>query len=61
MLEHHDSETWRVPETAWPLREGLEMTFLADAAGRVDRLATPIADGPRYRFNPGDMVFARRP
>lgn len=60
-LAHHDGETWRVPETAWPLREGLEMTFLTDAAGRVDRLATPIADGPTYRFNPGEMIFLRKP
>ena len=60
-LQHHDGETWRVPDTAWPLREGLEMTFRADAAGRVEALATPIADGPTYRFNPGEMIFARTP
>ena len=33
VLHHHDGETWRVPETFWPLREGLEMTFRADKAG----------------------------
>jgi CubicO group peptidase (beta-lactamase class C family) len=56
-----DGDTWRVPETAWPLREGLKMTFLDNGQGEVDRLATPIADGPTYRFNPGDMIFRRRP
>ena len=61
VLHHHDGETWRVPETFWPLREGLEMTFRADKAGRVQTLATPIADGPTYRFNPGEMIFARTP
>jgi CubicO group peptidase (beta-lactamase class C family) len=60
-LEHLDGETWRAPETAWPLREGLEVTFLSDGAGAVDRLATPIADGPTYRFNPGAMTFRRVP
>ena len=60
-LQHHDGETWRVPETFWPLREGLEMKFRADTAGRVEALATPIADGPTYRFNPGEMIFARTP
>jgi CubicO group peptidase (beta-lactamase class C family) len=56
-----DGDTWRVPETAWPLRAGLKMTFLANGGGEVDRLATPIADGPTYRFNPGDMIFRRVP
>ena len=37
------------------------MVFRADTAGRVEALATPIADGPTYRFNPGEMVFARPP
>ena len=60
-LAHLDGETWQVPETAWPLREGLAMTFLRDGEGRIDRLATPIADGPTYRFNPGDMIFRRFP
>ncbi|MDH3597312.1 MAG: serine hydrolase [Rhodospirillales bacterium] len=56
-----DGDTWQVPETVWPLREGLKMTFLANGHGEVDRLATPIADGPTYRFNPGDMIFRRAP
>jgi CubicO group peptidase (beta-lactamase class C family) len=56
-----DGDAWQVPETAWPLREGLKMTFLANGRGEVDRLATPIADGPTYRFNPGDMIFRRTP
>ena len=60
-LAHLDGETWQVPETDWPLREGLAMTFLRDGEGRIDRLATPIADGPTYRFNPGDMIFRRFP
>ncbi len=60
-LTHLDGESWQVPETAWPLREGLAITFSSDGQGRIDRLATPIADGPTYRFNPGDMTFRRVP
>jgi hypothetical protein len=59
-LEHHDGESWRLPETFWPLREGLLLSFQGDRKGAVDRLVTPIADGPTYRYNPGDMVFRRR-
>ncbi len=28
-------------------------------ARRVEALATPLADGPTYRHNPGDLVFSR--
>lgn len=59
-LIHHQGDVWRVPETIWPLREGLDVTFLTDAAGKIDRLVTPLADGPSYRFNPGEMIFTRR-
>lgn len=60
-LVHHDGDTWQVPETFWPLREALEMTFQAGKNGAPARLVTPIADGPTYRYNPGDMVFERQP
>lgn len=60
-LVHRDGDIWQVPETVWPLREALAMTFEAGANGAVGRLTTPIADGPTYRFNPGDMIFERRP
>jgi hypothetical protein len=60
-LVHHDGDAWQVLETAWPLREGLKMSFVAETYGAVERLVTPIADGPTYRYNPGDMVFERQP
>lgn len=60
-LVHIGKEQWQVWETAWPLRRGLIMSFKSNKSGVVDRLETPIADGPTYRFNPGPMVFKRQP
>lgn len=55
-----DGDTWHVPETTWPLRAGLRLRFLTNEKGEVDRLATPIADGPTYPFKVGDVEFIRR-
>ena len=61
VLLHERGDAWSLPETVWPLREGLTVTFLSDAKGKIDRLATPLADGPSYGFNPGEMIFVRQP
>ena len=55
----HGGETWRVAETAWPLRKGLRFSFRFDGADKAVRLATPLADGPTYRLQAGDIVFGR--
>ena len=52
-------DRWRVKETVWPLRGGLRLTFLAGASGAIDRLATPLADGPTYPYKVGDIVFRK--
>ncbi len=58
-LVHRAGDVWAVPETAWPLREGLEFGFRIGARGIADRLSTPLADGPTYRLQAGDIVFTR--
>jgi CubicO group peptidase (beta-lactamase class C family) len=50
---------WQVAETAWPLRRGLTMRFEFDGDGRPRRLVTPLADGPTYRLQAGNLVFTR--
>jgi len=60
-LIHTDGDTWRVAETAWPLRAGLRFRFRFDGGARAVALATPLADGPTYRLRAGDMVFTRVP
>ena len=52
-------DSWRVKETVWPLRGGLRMTFRAGPDGKIDRLATPLADGPTYPYKVGDVVFVK--
>ncbi len=59
-LVHGEGDRWRVKETAWPLRKGLELTFHFDAGDNALRITTPLADGPTYRLQAGDMVFMRR-
>ncbi len=56
-LEHVAGDTWRVPETAWPLRRGLAVAFHGPADGPVTHLATPLADGPTYPFSAGQIFF----
>lgn len=58
-LYHAGGDNWRLDETRWPLREGLVFRFVAGEDGRVLRLATPLADGPTYRRNPGELFFER--
>jgi CubicO group peptidase (beta-lactamase class C family) len=48
-----------VPDTVWPLREGLRVRFETDGPGEVVRLVTPLADGPTYRRQGGPLVFER--
>ncbi len=60
-LRHVAGDAWQVTEVRWPLREGLRMEFRVDPSGRVSALATPLADGPTYRHNPGDLIFVRDP
>jgi len=52
-------DLFAVPETVWPLREGLRVRFEVDGAGNVLRLSTPLADGPTYRRQAGPIVFER--
>lgn len=58
-LRHLTGDVWEVLETAWPLRKGLRLAFRTDAAGRVERLETPLADGPSYPYKVGDVTFRR--
>jgi hypothetical protein len=58
-LIHRGGDIWQVAETAWPLRAGLRVSFAFDGGARATRLATPLADGPTYRLQAGDMVFTR--
>jgi hypothetical protein len=60
-LVHRAGDDWAVPETAWPLREGLEFSFRISADGIAERLATPLADGPTYRLQAGALSFTRVP
>ncbi len=60
-LQYQSGETWRLEETRWPLRAGLSFRFMRLADGHVTALATPLADGPTYRHNPGEIVFKRDP
>jgi CubicO group peptidase (beta-lactamase class C family) len=58
-MRHIGGDVWQVPETAWPLRQGLRITFLTDAGGNIGRLKTPLADGPTYPYKVGDVIFRR--
>lgn len=58
-LVHGEEDTWRVAETAWPLRKGLRIAFHFDGTDKAVRLATPLADGPTYRLRAGDLQFTR--
>ncbi len=58
-LEHLAGDTWRLPETAWPLRRGRAVNFHGATDSPVTHLATPLADGPTYPFSAGDIVFRR--
>jgi len=58
-LVHGKGDRWRVKETAWPLRKGLELTFHFGAGDTALRITTPLADGPTYRLQAGDMAFTR--
>lgn len=60
-LRHVGGDEWEVAELCWPLRMGLRMRFRIGPSGTVQALATPLADGPTYRHNPGDLVFVRLP
>lgn len=52
-------DAWQVAETAWPLRAGLRFLFGFDGGTQAVRITTPLADGPTYRLQAGDMVFTR--
>ncbi len=58
-LVYDAGDTWLVAETAWPLRKGLRFTFHFDGTDKAARLATPLADGPTYRLQAGNIVFTR--
>jgi CubicO group peptidase (beta-lactamase class C family) len=60
-LVHRSGDDWTVPETVWPLREGLGFSFHIGAGGIAERLVTPLADGPTYRLQAGALVFTRAP
>lgn len=56
-LVHDKDDSWLVPDTVWPLRKGLKMTFHFDGGSKAVRLTTPLADGPTYRLQAGDITF----
>jgi CubicO group peptidase (beta-lactamase class C family) len=60
-LGYVGNATWRVQETALPLREGLLISFSHPQADGFASLATPLADGPVYRHNAGPLEFRRGP
>ena len=60
-LHHVGGDVWEVTEVRWPLRKGLRVRFRIGPSGWVEELTTPLADGPTYRHNPGDLTFARLP
>ena len=59
ILRSAGDEKFRIAETVWPLRRGLEVTFIADGSGKIVRLSTPLADGPGYRLKAGPLIFSR--
>lgn len=59
VLQYAGDSNWRLTETQWPLREGLIFRFKAGPGGKIAGLATPLADGPTYRHNPGELYFDR--
>ncbi len=58
-LVHGEGDRWLVAATAWPLRQGLRITFRFDGTDKAAGLATPLADGPTYRLQAGDLQFTR--
>ena len=60
-LHHVGGNVWEVAEVRWPLRKGLRLRFRIGPSSRVEELTTPLADGPTYRHNPGDLTFVRLP
>ena len=58
-LRYVGDDDWEVAETSWPFRAGLRVRFRRGPGGRIVSLATPLADGPTYRHNPGDLEFVR--
>ena len=60
-LHHVGGDIWEVAEVRWPLRKGLRVYFGIAPSGRVEHLRTPLADGPTYLHNPGDLTFSRLP
>jgi hypothetical protein len=59
VLNYAGGNRWRLPESHWPLRQGLIFRFVPNSDGIITRLATPLADGPTYRNNPGELFFDR--
>lgn len=58
-LKRVRGDTWRVPDTVWPIRHGLRFNFLANDRDIIDRLGAAIADGPTYPYKLGDIIFRR--
>jgi CubicO group peptidase (beta-lactamase class C family) len=58
-LRARGPDTFVVPDTVWPLRQGLSVRFHADEAGAITRLSAPLADGPTYRRQAGPLSFER--
>lgn len=59
-LEYAGSDSWRLTETHWPLREGLLFQFSDAQNGLFRQFTTPLADGPTYRHKAGPLLFKRR-
>lgn len=59
VLEYAGDDTWRLQETAWPLRKGLLFRFQDFAEREFQSVATPLADGPTYGRNAGPLLFRR--
>lgn len=60
-LTYAGNDRWRLTETHWPLRRGLEFSFLDASAAGFATVSAPLADGPTYRHKAGPIVFTRIP
>lgn len=58
-LVYAGRDRWRLTETHWPLRRGLEFAFGQGTDSGFASVAAPLADGPVYRHKAGPIRFRR--